>query len=367
MRFYTKRIPYIARPSFPSIKTLTSTIKKTKNSAPGPDGIPFSFYRELIDITAPILLSVLIEMSTGTSPPSEFNYGGLCVFPKDGSSTVDRTRPITLNNTSNRIVAAALADCIMPALDAIIDPRQRGFIRGRRGEDNIIELTDSFYNNLSKQRQHFFLFIDTAKAFDSLDHDFLFAVLEKIGMPPWVTNIVKGLMTDVRVRPLLKGRIRTTIPICRGVKQGCPLSPLLFVIAYDPFLAKAGSLPGAIVWSYADDAVLAHESLDGVETFTKVIDEFSRISGFGVNREKCSILHVLDTDDSDLDRLRSFNWADPSTGLSLSFTNKAVYLGILVGYNISSTQMFSKKRLTSLWTTPTLSPAPSDIFRHTHE
>ena len=81
-------------------------------------------------------------MSTGTIPPKEFNYGGLCIFPKDGSSTVDRTRPITLNNTSNRITAAVIADCNMPALDAMIDPRQKGFIRGRRGEDNIMELTD---------------------------------------------------------------------------------------------------------------------------------------------------------------------------------------------------------------------------------
>ena len=339
---YTKRIPHAARPSFPTLKTFETSIKKTKNSAPGPDGIPFSFYRELIDITAPILLSILIEMSTGTHPPRDFNYGGLCIFPKDGSSTVDRTRPITLNNTSNRIIAAVVADCIMPAIDAIIEPRQKGFIRGRRGEDNIIELTDTFYNKLNNQQQHFFLFIDTAKAFDSLDHDFLFAVLDKIGMPTWVTNIIKGLMSDVRVRPLLKGRIRTTIPICRGVKQGCPLSPLLFVIAYDPFLTKAGSLPGATVWSYADDAVLAHETLDGIEAFTKIIDDFSHVSGFGVNREKCTILHVLDTNNQDLARLCSFPWADPSTGVTLKFTNKAVYLGILVGYNISTTDIYQE-------------------------
>ena len=235
-----------------------------------------------------------------------------------------------------------MADSIMPALDAIIDSRQKGFVRGRRGEDNISELTDMFYNNLNKHKQHYFLFIDTAKAFDSLDHDYLFAVLEKIGMPSWVTNIIRGLMTDVRVCPLLKGRIRITIPINRGVKQGCPLSPLLFVIAYDPFLSKAGSLPGATVWSYADDAVLAHNSLDGIEAFTKLIDTFSQISGFGVNREKCNILHVLDTTTHENDRLKTFPWANPITGKSLTFTNKAIYLGILVGYNISTVDIYQE-------------------------
>ena len=161
-------------------------------------------------------------------------------------------------------------------------------------------------------------------------------------MPPWVTNIIKGLMSNVRVCPLLKGRIRTTIPINRGVKQGCPLSPLLFVIAYDPFLTKTGSLPGATVWSYADDAVLAHNTLDGIESFTSQIDDFSHISGFGVNREKCNILHVLDTSTLENDRLKSFPWANPVTGKSLTFTNKAVYLGILVGYNISTIDIYQE-------------------------
>ena len=204
------------------------------------------------------------------------------------------------------------------------------------------EITDTFYNKLNKQQQHYFLFIDTAKAFDSLDHAYLFAVLHKIGMPSWVINVIKGLMTNVRVRPLLKGRIRTTIPVNRGVKQGCPLSPLLFVIAYDPFLCKAGSLPGSVVWSYADDAVLSHNSLDGIETFTKVIDEFSDVSGFGVNREKCTILHVLKTTPLEIDRLKTFPWADPTTGKSLTFTNKAVYLGILLGYDISTVDIYQE-------------------------
>ena len=62
-----------------------------------------------------------------------------------------------------------------------------------------------YYNKLNAQTQHYVLFIDTAKAFDSLDHNYFFAVLDKIGMPTWVINIVKGLMHNARVRPILKG------------------------------------------------------------------------------------------------------------------------------------------------------------------
>ena len=90
-------------------------------------------------------------------------------------------------------------------------------------------------------------------------------------------------------------------------------------------------LRGVLGQVYADDAVLAHNSLDGIEAFTKLIDTFSQISGFGVNREKCNILHVLDTTTHENDRLKTFPWANPITGKSLTFTNKAIYLGILVG------------------------------------
>ena len=67
---------------------------------------------------------------------------------------------------------------------------QKGFINGRRGEDNILAITNSFYTSLLEQKQKFFLFIDTAKAFDSIDHPFLFDVLKKVGMPTWVLHLI---------------------------------------------------------------------------------------------------------------------------------------------------------------------------------
>jgi len=222
---YTKTLDDKNTPRAPTIENTTKHINIPKNTACGPDGMPFALYRGLIHISAPIIHNIIKALSDGDDPPREFNMGEVCFFPKDNSSTVDRTRPITLNNTSNRIVAAIIADTIMPAVDFLVDCRQRGFVRGRRGDDNIHEITNTFYNHLNNQNPHFFLFIDTAKAFDSVDHAYLISVLTKSGMPPWFINSVRGLMANTSVRPSLKGRVRTMIPIHRGVKQGCP-SPL---------------------------------------------------------------------------------------------------------------------------------------------
>ena len=58
----------------------------------------------------------------------------------------------------------------------------------------------------------------------------------QIGLPPWVVNVVTGLMHEVKVTPVLGAAHATRIDIRRGVKQGCPLSPLLFAICYDSLL-----------------------------------------------------------------------------------------------------------------------------------
>ena len=333
---YDKRIPPDKRPIFPSLAKVTEFLKKSKNTSCGPDGMPLALYRNLRIQAGPVIHSLIVALSLGKLPPREFNLGFLHIFPKDNSSTIERTRPITVNNSENRLLASIVADVIMEAVDAIADPRQKGFIKGRLGEDNIKQLTSMYYNKLNDHKQHFFLFIDTAKAFDSLDHGYLFAVLDKIGMPTWVVNIVKGLMHFARVRPALKGKQRQTIQILRGVKQGCPLSPLLFIIAYDPLLHRIGLVSGAIVWSFADDAVIANENLSDMHTVTKAIDLFSTISGFGVNRNKSTVLHVLKPTRADHEGLEALCWRD------LKFSRQATYLGILMGHELTTIDIYEK-------------------------
>ena len=71
-------------------------------------------------------------------------------------------------------------------------------------------------------------------------------VLVKAGFPPWFRNFVKGSLTSVKVAPFFGGDLTEWIDILRGVKQGCPLSPLLFIIAYDPLLVYVSKLPNTL-------------------------------------------------------------------------------------------------------------------------
>ena len=333
---YDKNLPEEMRPDLPTVESIEKVLDNPKTTSPGPDGMPFSLYSELRDIAAPILHGIVCYMAEGHPPPKSFNMGDLCLFPKDDTTLVSRTRPITMNNFDNRIIAAAVSRTLMPAVDFLSEACQKGFINGRRGEDNILAITNSFYTSLLEQKQKFFLFIDTAKAFDSIDHPFLFDVLKKVGMPTWVLHLVKGLMHEVQVRPRLGGRSKTLIDIKRGVKQGCPLSPLLFILAYDPLLTRLASMMGTDVFAFADDAVISNENLSNIPKITKEIDDFGLISGFGVNTEKSVLLRTMPTTPGDDDLLAHTGWD------GLSFASRATYLGVLMGVDVTTEDIYSK-------------------------
>ncbi len=136
------------------------------------------------------------------------------------------TQPIVVNNADNRLVAKVMAAVMTPVAQFIVHPSQKGFV----------ELTELFYSHLQHKQQLHVLQIDKRKAFGSIDHNYIFSILSTVGFPVWLLHTVAALLVDVFVLPVVSAHTSVLIPIHRGVKQGCPLSPLLFVLAYDPFL-----------------------------------------------------------------------------------------------------------------------------------
>ena len=175
----------------------------SKNSAPGPDGIPFSAYRTLAIFATPILHSALLALSSGHPPPPGFNHATLHVFPKDESLLATRVRPISVPNTDNRLISATIKTSIMPHVDRFVLPNQTGYINGRKIDTNITRFNTIFYEALYKKEECHILFIDFNKAFDSISHSFLLKTLKHIGMGQWFVNTVKGLLTDLQVTTAL--------------------------------------------------------------------------------------------------------------------------------------------------------------------
>ena len=124
-------------------------------------------------------------MSAGQPPPPGFNKGLLFLLPKKFTGLVSDTRPISVTNTDNRILAAAVARKIMPVVLDLVEPSQKGFLAGKQGSDHVVDVNSFFFEGLEGNNERFLFLLDTAKAFDSIDHTWISCILEHAGFPKW--------------------------------------------------------------------------------------------------------------------------------------------------------------------------------------
>lgn len=327
-------------PIIPDLDEIEDCINQSSNSSPGPDGIPFAFIRAFAFEISPLIRKIILLLAEGIPPPPDFNTGLLYLFPKKGTLLPPDHRPITVSNCINRIVAKLMASAITPAVQELVKMDQVGFIQGRDGRKHVIDITTLYYQSLTKREQIYILFLDTEKAFDSIDHRFIINVLKRIKMPEWLINVVTGLLHNVLVFPV--GFSCLPIPILRGVKQGCPLSPLLFILCFEILLARLRSKCNISIFAYADDLAIGTNRLVQIVYALRIIRGFSSFSGLGINLSKTAILTSLPHTEGDLFTLK-LGKID-----KISFVSSATYLGILMGRSITTIDIYREayKKLT---------------------
>ena len=330
---YDKRIPPELLPQLPALYHFVAAIEDTNDSAAGKDGIPFSCYRALTTTAAPILMQVFLGLAAGHPPLIGFNHGRLYMAPKDDSMRVDHLRPITINNSDNRIMTTVQVVLITPAMQELIEDSQKGFILGRKGTDHVTDLNKSFYDDVRHKKSGYVLFLDTKKAFDSVDHQFVAAMLRKVGMPNWCIAFVMALFDNVLVTPVLSEKTNVTIAIGRGVKQGCPLSPLLFALTYDVLLVYLAATGVLYLFAFADD-LAGKGSREALAAAMIIIDRFAVISGLGINRDKTVIIKSKPFTASDAEFFKNSTWPD------VVLAEMHIYLGVLFGRRVNTAMVF---------------------------
>jgi exonuclease III/ribonuclease HI len=282
-------ISKMLEPTLPTLDELTDIMINTNNSCPGPDGIPFAAYRALAATAAPILHKLLCFFAGGGLPSDEFNRGLLYLLPKKDTMLARDTRPISVTNTDNRILAKAIVQAITPALSDPVNGihlDQKGAVAGRQGTDHVRNMAEKFYEAAEGGEQPYsLLFMDTKKAFDSIHHDFLFEVLVHFGLPIWVIRAIRALLHQVSVSPHFGECTGEWIRIRRGVKQGCPLSPWIFAMAMDVLIRRLRAR-GVDVYAYVDDIALGTQDFRKFAGCMRTIDRFSAVSGLGINHDK---------------------------------------------------------------------------------
>ncbi|KAJ9512206.1 hypothetical protein QJQ45_012761 [Haematococcus lacustris] len=241
--------------------------------------------------------------------PHMFTWGAVCPISKSGNATSPANyRPITLLNTDYRVLARVLNARLVGVLADSIGPEQSAFLPKRLIGDNIhfLQLLPAALRAQQGMpglpSSAAVAFIDFAKAYDTISRPFLYAVIEAVGAGaflPWV----KALLSDCRACVVVNGCKSPWAQWEAGVRQGCPLSPSLYLfVAWalscwlhaQPSLGVVVAGQRRVCMQFADDTEVFIRSLAeaDVQPLCLCMAVFKQASGQDMNTDKSTLLHV---------------------------------------------------------------------------
>ncbi len=233
-----------------------------------------------------------------------FTEGVMClIYKKKDKRKIENYRPITLLNTDYKIMTKAIAKRLADVTDTLIHGDQAGFCPGRSITDSA-RLTRTMIDYCENRGINgCIVALDQEKAYDKIAHDYLWRILEHMNFPETFINMIKELYKSAKTRVMVNGVLPTPIEIMRGVRQGDPMSCLLYNLAIEPLACylrssqlkgfKINGIKDRILASlFADDTLVYVNERDDLNTLENAIKVFCTASTAKFNNDKNEYLPI---------------------------------------------------------------------------
>jgi hypothetical protein len=276
--------------------------------APGPDGFQGIFFKQYWHIIGDdVVRLVSAAFETGSFPPA-LSETLIALIPKtDCPNNFKEFRPISLCNTVYKLITKIIVNRLRPFLTQIIGPYQSSFLPGRGTTDNAIILQEAIHSmRKSKRKKGDMVFkIDLEKAYDNVSWEFLHSCLINNGFPPASIKLIMFCVTSSSLSILWNGRRLPSFTPTRGLRQGDPLSPYLFVLCmeylshiiikniddglWNPVRLSKNGPPLSHLF-FADDVLLfAKATKSQAQIIDSTLKRFADYSGLKVNINKSKV------------------------------------------------------------------------------
>ena len=268
------------------------------NKTPGIDGIPIEFYKIFWPLISDSFMNCINECFEKGEMSSSQKQAIITLIEKKGKdrSFLENWRPISLVNVDTKIMTKAIASRIKNVLPDIIHPNQTGYVKDRFIGETIRSIYDVMDFTAKENIPGLMLFIDFQKAFDSVEWDFLFKCLEAFNFGPDFLHWVKVFYKNIQSCILNNGMTSSFFALERGVRQGDPLSPYLFVVAVETLtiaIRQNSDIKGICIeeqetklLQYADDTTAILADTNSAKVLFELLDRFRSISGLKINCSK---------------------------------------------------------------------------------
>ena len=298
-----------------SEEEMKALLSKMPNTAPGPDGIHYSFWKQLIktlealqgsDAPPVTFWSAFADLTRDIAERGSswagFKNANISLFYKKGDPTlVSNYRPISSMNTDCKMYTNLINMRLAPWAVAKLHPDQKGFVPGRLMNEHTRLASEVAHLCDATGTPGFIVGLDQAKAYDRVDQPWLLQVLVASGLPPELVLLISDLTSECKSRVRINSGYSPYFVLKRGVRQGDPLSCLLFNFSIEPLaiklrqVVKGLSVPGlkpVKVMLYADDVNLFLGQEDSIPEVSECLASVSEIIGSKFNLDKTDVKPV---------------------------------------------------------------------------